>query len=67
VAREALRAATTHHLYSLAFEEALVKDGAMIGVGSNDGRPQVLLNVTTARAIGADLSSAVLKVARTFQ
>jgi hypothetical protein len=67
LAQDALRAATRHHLYSLAFDEALVKDGAMIGVASSDGRPQVLLNITTARAIGADLSSAVLKVARTFQ
>jgi hypothetical protein len=67
VAHDVVKAATGGKLYTMAFDEAVVKDGAMIGVASNDGRPQVLLNVVTARAIGADLNSAVLKVARTFQ
>lgn len=64
---DAVRAATHVKLYTMAFDEALVKDGAMIGVGLSDGKPQVLLNVSTARTIGAELSTAVLKVARTFQ
>jgi hypothetical protein len=67
VAREVVAHATKARQYSLAFDEALVKEGAMLGVASNAGKPQVLLNVATARSIGAEMSPAVLKVARTYQ
>ncbi|MBL8958100.1 MAG: hypothetical protein JNK82_45430 [Myxococcaceae bacterium] len=66
VAREVLGAATKARLYSLALDEALVKQGAMLSVGSNAGRPQVVLNVTTARVIGAEMGPSVLKVAKTY-
>lgn len=65
-ARSVLAAATKARLYSLALDEPLVKQGAMLSVASNAGRPQVVLNVTTARAIGAELGPSVLKVARTY-
>ena len=65
--RDVLAAAGRARWYSLALDEALVKRGALLGVGSNAGRPQVMVNVTTARAAGVELGQAVLKVARTFQ
>lgn len=55
------------HLYTMAFDEALVREGVMLGVGSNDGRPQVLVNVAASRKLGVELASAVLKVARAIQ
>jgi hypothetical protein len=66
-AREVLAHAAKAKLYSLAFDEQLVKDGAMLGVASNGGKPQVLINVVTARAAGVEFGPSVLKVARTFQ
>lgn len=64
-ARDVIAAANKARLYSLALEESLVKRGAMLSVASNAGKPQVVLNVTTARAIGAEMGPSVLKVART--
>jgi len=66
-AREVLAHAAKNKMYSLAFDEQLVKDGAMLGVTSNGGRPQVLINMVTARAAGVEFGPSVLKVARTFQ
>lgn len=67
VAREVLAVAARARWYSLAFDEALVRDGAMLGVVSNGGRPQVVVNVPTARSIGAELGPAVLRVAKAIQ
>ena len=67
VAKDIVGQATRARLYSLAFDEALVKEGSMLGVASNGGKPQVLINVTTARSAGVDFAPAVLRVARTFQ
>jgi hypothetical protein len=66
-AREVVDYAAAAHLYTLAFDEALVRDGVMMAVGANSGKPQVVLNMATARSIGAELSASVLKVARTVQ
>jgi hypothetical protein len=67
-ARDAVAAAGRSRLYSLAFDEALVRDAAaMLSVASNAGRPQVVLHIGTARAIGAEFGPSVLKVARTVQ
>ncbi len=65
-AQEVLAIATKARLYSLALDEALVKQGAMLSVASNAGKPQVVLNVTTARVVGAEMGPSVLKVARTY-
>ena len=67
VAREAVQLAAKAGLYTLAFDEQQVRDGAMLGVASSEGRPQVLVNVTSARLIGADISGTVLKKAKTYQ
>lgn len=66
-AREVVVASSRARLYTLAFDEPLVKDGgAMLGVASNAGKPQVVINTVTARSVGADFAGAVLKVARTY-
>jgi hypothetical protein len=64
-AAQVLGMATRARLYSLALDTALVKQGALLSVGSNAGKPQVVLNVTTAKAVGAEMAPTVLKAART--
>lgn len=53
-------------VYVLTFDEASVRDGALLGVGLANGKPQPLINVAAMRAIGADFGP-VLRLARTFQ
>jgi hypothetical protein len=61
-----LEKARAQKLYVLTFEEARVRDGVLLGVGLSNGKPQPLVNVAAARAIGADFGP-VLRLARTFQ
>ena len=61
-----LEKARAQKLYVLTFEEARVRDGVLLGVGLSNGKPQPLVNVSAARAIGADFGP-VLRLARTFQ
>jgi hypothetical protein len=61
-----LHKAHVEKLYVLTFEEAAVKDGALLGVGLSNGKPQPLINVAAMRALGADFGP-VLRLARTFQ
>ena len=63
----AIKVAKAEQLYTLAFGEAPVQGGAFLGVAPHDGKPQVLLNATTAKAIGAELPNNVLRIARVFQ
>ncbi len=62
----ALEKARSQKLYVCAFDEASVRDGATLGVGLSKGKPQPLINVAAARALGADFG-AVLRLARAFQ
>ena len=64
--RTVLEKTRAEKLYVLAFEEAPVHDGALLGVGLSNGKPQPLINVAAMRAIGADFGP-VLRLARTFQ
>jgi hypothetical protein len=66
-AKEALQVAARAKLYTLAFDESLVRAGAMLGVTVNAGKPQVVVNVSAARASAVDFSASVLKVAKTYQ
>jgi hypothetical protein len=61
-----LEKARTEKLYVLTFEEEPVKEGALLGVGLANGKPQPLINVPAMRALGADFGP-VLRLARTFQ
>ncbi|MFT3709517.1 MAG: hypothetical protein QM817_17965 [Archangium sp.] len=46
--------------------ETAVSEGALLGVGVANEKPQPLINIATARALGADFK-AVLRLARTIQ
>ncbi|MBL8920248.1 MAG: DUF4154 domain-containing protein [Myxococcaceae bacterium] len=65
--KAALEAAKRQGRYSLALTAADVSAGALVGVVATNGKPQPMVNVTTARAVGATFSVAVLRVARTVQ
>ncbi|MFO0598310.1 MAG: hypothetical protein U0228_23600 [Myxococcaceae bacterium] len=64
--REAIRWCRDAHAYSLSMTEQGVLDGALVGVGVANDKPQPLINVTTARALGADFKT-VLRLARIVQ
>lgn len=66
VARPLLTMGRNRRWYTLSLDETLMLDGSVLGVGLSDGKPQPLLNVTAAKAIGAEFASAVLKRARTY-
>ena len=65
-AKAAVEKVKEEKLYVLTFDEAAVRDGALLGVGLANGKPQPLINVAAMRAIGADFGP-VLRLARTFQ
>ena len=65
--KKALEVARAKKMYSFALDESQVKAGAMFGVSVATGRPQPLLNPTTAKAQGVELSAAVLKVIKMVQ
>ena len=64
--KPALEKARAEKWYVLAFDEMPVHDGALLGVGLSNGKPQPLINVAAMRALGADFGP-VLRLARTFQ
>jgi hypothetical protein len=61
----ALKAAADKKLYSLTLDPDFVEQGALVGVGAKDGKPQVVIQLNTARETGVNFPSAVLKIART--
>ncbi|PZR10533.1 MAG: hypothetical protein DI536_20035 [Archangium gephyra] len=66
VARPLLTMGRTRRWYTLVLDETLMLEGAVLGVGLADGKPQPLLNVTASKSVGAEFTSAVLKRARTY-
>lgn len=60
-----LERARPARLYVFAFDEAAVQQGAVLGVGLANGKPQPLVNVGAARALGAEFGP-VLRLARIF-
>ena len=66
-AKEVARVGTALKIYTLAVEEAPVRQGLLLGVAVNDGKPQVVINITAARAQGVEFSASVLRIARTVQ
>lgn len=65
--RAAVQVSRAAKQYSLAFDERLVAEGVLLGVASVNGKPQPVLNVSTARALGAEFSPSVLKLVRVVQ
>ena len=66
-ARVFAAAAERRKIYTMSLDEGLVKAGLTVGVALNNGKPQVIINATAAKAIGADFNSAVMRVARVYQ
>jgi hypothetical protein len=50
--------------YTFGLSEASAREGALLAVTPNEGKLQPVLNVSTARAIGAEFPASVLKLAR---
>ncbi len=67
IARQFAAVAQKHRIYTMSFDEQLVKTGLTVGVALNNGKPQVILNATAAKAIDADFSTAVMRIARVYQ
>ena len=63
---DALKWSRASKTYSLALDAAAVNEGALLGVGVANGKPQPVINATTARALNADFK-AVLRLARVVQ
>jgi hypothetical protein len=62
------RVSQASHLYTLALDPAAVEQKqALLSVAPHEGRPQIVLNVDAARALGATFDNSVLKVARLVQ
>jgi hypothetical protein len=59
--------AAAQHIYSLAMDPERVDDGIALGVATNNGKPQLIINITSARAEGCEFQPSVLKVAKTVQ
>ena len=67
LARQFAAVAEKHRIYTMSFDEGLVKAGLTVGVGLTNGRPQVIINATAAKAISADFNNSVLRIARVYQ
>lgn len=65
--RSAVQASRAAKQYSLTFDERQVAEGVLLGVAPVNGKPQPVLNVSTARALGAEFSPSVLKLVRAVQ
>lgn len=64
-AKELAAEAASSKLYTLAFDVKLVESSLLLGVANNQGRPQVVVNSTAAKACNVEFRPAVLKLART--
>ncbi len=60
-------AARKLQLYSLALDVSMVERSLALGVVAREGKPQIVINLTAAKAVGASFESAVLKFARLVQ
>jgi hypothetical protein len=56
-----------HHLLTLSGQAEYVDDGIAIGLQVAGDHPQIIINLTAARAQGADLSSQLLKLAKVIE
>lgn len=66
-ARAYAATATRRNRYSVTLDDTLVPAGVTVGVALNHGKAQVVVNVSAARAIKAEFSPVVMKVARLQQ
>ena len=59
--------AMDNQIYTLALDQAMAEKSLAIAVTVKDGRPQIVINQTAAKGIGAVFESSVLKLARVVQ
>jgi hypothetical protein len=50
--------------YSLALDAAMVEQAISVGVTTTGGKPQIVINESASRAVGARFEASVLKLAR---
>ena len=67
LARRLASAAAGAHIYSMAMEPERVDEGIALGVTTNGGKPQLVINIGAARNEGCDFQPSVLKIAKTIQ
>jgi hypothetical protein len=63
----AVQVARELQLYSITLEPAYVEKGVGVGVVGTGGKPVIVLNMATARALNAAFEPAVLRLARIVQ
>jgi hypothetical protein len=62
-----VRAAVEAQVTLMSGSERYVKQGVAVGVGAAGGKPEILINLRTARTAGADLPAPLLKIATVIQ
>jgi hypothetical protein len=60
-------AAQKRQIYSLALDASMVERNLALGVVAREGKPQIVINVAAAKAVGANFETAVLKIAKMVQ
>ena len=64
---EITRASEEQHFRTITGVPRYVDDGIAIGIDLRNDRPLIVINLTAARACGADLSAQVLRLARVVE
>lgn len=54
----------TQNIYALTTDQSLAQRGFVVAVGEEKGKPLIVINVQTAKAIGASFEQSILKLAR---
>ena len=57
---------TKNSVLSITGDLDMVKSGATIGIGLENAKPKIYLNLSSSKAVGADWNPAILKVAQTI-
>ncbi len=57
----------SNHILSMTGIPELVEKGISLGIGVSEGKPKVMLNMTSSKEEGRDWNPAILKVAKTIQ
>lgn len=59
--------AQDNQLYAVALTAAMVERALPLGVVMSNGKPQIIINVKSAKGVGANFELSVLKLARVIQ
>jgi hypothetical protein len=61
------RVCETQHVLAMAADAGEVERGLAFGVDSRDGKPQLVVNLSSTRAFGSDFDLALLRLSRVIQ